>query len=137
MATIEWNASMNTGIAVIDEQHAELTQIINTLYYAYMNGEENTVLNPLIHKINDYAHMHFATEADLMNAYKEDFPDFETHMEQHREFFSNAIGFLLDYLNDKADITPELLDYLTDWWFNHINGIDRKMAEFLLNKGAA
>ncbi|MCT4534716.1 bacteriohemerythrin [Halodesulfovibrio sp.] len=137
MATFEWNSSMNTGIAVIDEQHAELTQIINTLYYAYMDGEENSVLCSLIHKVNDYAHIHFETEVKLMSAYSDEIPDFELHLEQHREFFSNAIGFLLDYLNDKADITPELLDYLTDWWFNHINGIDRKMAEFLIQKGAA
>ena len=137
MGTFEWNSSLETGIAVIDEQHATLTKDINKLYYAYMDGQDKDLLCDLIHSINDYAHVHFATEAKLMAPFKEDIPNFDEHMAQHREFFSKAIGFLLDYMKDDAEITPELLDYLTDWWFNHINGIDRKMAEFLITKGVA
>ena len=137
MGTFEWNSSMETGIKEIDNQHAELTRVINSLYYAYMDGKETSVLCDHIHKINDYAHVHFAAEARLMKAYASEIPDYEAHMQQHREFFSNAIGFLLEYLEGNADITPEMLDYLTDWWFKHINGIDQKMATFLIEKGAA
>jgi len=135
MGTFTWDNSMRVGIKEIDDQHAELTEIINTLYYAYMNGEEHGVLADLIQKINDYARQHFATEQRYMAPYIEEMPNYTEHMQQHGAFFSDAIGFLLNYIESGAGITPELLDYLTDWWFKHINGTDKVMGEILTAKG--
>jgi len=42
---------------------------------------------------------------------------------------------LFDYLEKGTGITPELLDYLTDWWCKHINGTDQIMGSVLKEKG--
>lgn len=137
MGTFEWNADMAIGVAEIDRQHEELTGYINTLYYAYMDGQEHAVLSECIDKVNTYAQEHFATERRCMQPYIDIMPGYEEHMRQHREFFTSCVSFLLEYLEKGTGITPELLDYLTDWWFRHINGTDRAMGEVLRANGVS
>lgn len=135
MGTFTWDARMSVGVQEIDEQHAELTEIINMLYYAYMDGREESVLAELINKINAYAQLHFATERKYMAPYISEISNYEEHMRQHREFFTDCVSFLLEYLEKGTGITPELLDYLTDWWFKHINGTDKIMGSVLRANG--
>lgn len=135
MTALTWDSSMQIGIKEIDDQHAGLTRSINALYYAYMNGEEHTVLADLITQIDTYAHEHFATEQRYMAPYADEIPNYEEHIQQHGEFFTSTIRFLLKYLDTKTGITPELLDYLMDWWFTHINGTDKIMGQVLTGKG--
>jgi len=135
MSMAEWKTSMQIGVREIDEQHERLTAIINDLYQAYMNGEDHTVLADLIAKVNEYAQEHFATERRYMAPYIGQMPNYEEHMRQHREFFSNCVSFLLEYLDKGTGITPELLDYLTDWWMKHINGTDQVMGAVLRANG--
>ncbi len=137
MGTFLWDASMSVGVKEIDEQHAELTDLINQLYYAYMEGDEHAALADLINKVNTYAQVHFATERRYMQPYISEIPNFEEHMQQHRAFFTDCVNFLLEYLDKGTGITPELLDFLTDWWFRHINGTDRVMGEILVKKGVS
>ncbi|MFV0347213.1 MAG: bacteriohemerythrin [Halodesulfovibrio sp.] len=135
MGTFEWTPEMSVGVKEIDEQHAELTDIINSLYYAYMDGKDHVILADLINKVNDYAQKHFATERRYMAPYIDEMPNYDEHMQQHREFFTTGVNFLLEYLDKGTGITPELLDYLTDWWFRHINGTDKVMGALLKAKG--
>ena len=135
MGTFEWTPEMSVGVKEIDEQHAELTGIINSLCYAYMDGKDHEILADLINKVNDYAQKHFATERRYMAPYVDDMPNYDEHMQQHREFFTTGVNFLLEYLDKGTGITPELLDYLTDWWFRHINGTDKIMGALLKSKG--
>ncbi|UZP67025.1 hemerythrin family protein [Desulfovibrio mangrovi] len=135
MGKLAWTPDMYVGVKEIDEQHAELTGIINELYDAYMENRDYDVLADLINKVNDYAQKHFAAERRYMAPYIDEMPNYEEHMEQHREFFSSAVNFLLEYLEKGSGITPELLDYLTDWWFKHINGTDKVMGAVLKSKG--
>ncbi len=137
MGKVQWSDAMRVGVVEIDDQHEGLTTVINTLYDAYMNGDEHAVLADLIRQINTYAQVHFATERRYMAPYVADMPNYEEHMRQHREFFSDCVSFLLEYMDRGTGITPELLDYLTDWWFKHINGTDRVMAAVLKQHGVS
>lgn len=135
MATFTWDATLDVGIPEIDAQHREMTDIIATLHEAYRAGREREILAELINRINEYAQMHFATERRYMEPVADAIPNYEKHMQEHREFFSDAIGFLLRYLDNGASITPELLDYLAEWWFRHIRGTDQVMGRVLREKG--
>lgn len=130
MAQIEWGTNMFIGVEDIDAQHEKLTKLINDLYYAYMEGKERDVLSPIINELHDYAHYHFDTEAAYMKRLGDSYGFSEGHLAKHSEFFSTVIDFLLQYVSGKdEEITPELLDYLTDWWRGHIMGIDQGLGE--------
>ncbi len=128
MAQFDWSPDMAVGVAEIDEQHEKLVEVINALYYAYMDGKEKDVLQPLINELHEYANYHFSTEEKYMRALGASYEDLAMHREKHGEFFSQVIEFLLQYIAGKDEITPELLDYLTDWWFQHIMGVDQGLG---------
>ena len=133
MPEIEWNDSLHVGIPKIDAQHQKLTGMINELYYAYMNGEDKKVLSGIITGLSDYTTYHFGTEEQIMAS--AGYENMAEHVGQHHEFVSRTIDFLLAYLEDKEELTVEVLDYLTDWWLVHINNVDRKMCRTLIDQG--
>lgn len=135
MKHIQFDESMRIGIASLDEQHQVLTDIINELYYAYMQGTHREVLCGLITRVSEYAHEHFELERKYMEPFVFEIPDYMAHMNEHREFFTEAIGFLLRYLEEDSEITPEMLDYLLDWWKKHIMVRDMEMGRFLRSRG--
>ncbi|MFW5488351.1 MAG: bacteriohemerythrin [Desulfovibrio sp.] len=130
MPVILWCDSMLTGIQEVDEQHENLTAMINELYYAYVDGKDQTVLSKIISGVSDYTKDHFSTEERLMKEHE--YPDTTAHMQQHRKFEDKSIDFLIAYTEGKHELTSEVLDYLTDWWLNHIQGDDRRLTDFLL-----
>lgn len=133
MPAIRFDASMYVGIREIDSQHEKLTAMINDLYQAYMNGKEKSVLAEVISGINKYADYHFATEEELMLKYE--YPSAPGHKGLHQEFTTKALEFLADYVKGKEEISAEVLDYLTDWWINHITKTDKSLGAFLKEKG--
>ncbi|MFV0420954.1 bacteriohemerythrin [Oleidesulfovibrio sp.] len=135
MKQLQFDDSMKIGIASLDAQHEELTAIINELYYAYMQGTHREVLCGLITRVNDYAHEHFELERRYMEPFVFEMPDYMAHMDEHRAFFTDAIGFLLRYLEEDTAITAEMLDFLLDWWKNHIMKRDKEMGRFLRSRG--
>jgi hemerythrin len=135
MATMQWDNSLCVGVREMDEQHEHLTDVINSLYYAYMDGRQRDYLGEIIRQVNDYADYHFRAEEALMERLGGAYEEEARHKAQHVEFFSRVINFLFDYLDGQQDITPELLDYLTDWWLGHIRGMDARLAEQLKSAG--
>ncbi|TVM16270.1 hemerythrin [Oceanidesulfovibrio indonesiensis] len=132
MPQIDWTPDMHIGVAEIDAQHEKLTGMINALCYAYMDGKEREVLSPIINELHDYAHYHFTTEEKYMKQLGERYDFIEQHRAKHGEFFSTVIDFLLRYVSgEDTELTPELLDYLTDWWRDHIMGVDQGLGEVI------
>ena len=127
---------MTIGIPEIDEQHEYLTGVLNTLCQAYARGRGKEVLEGVISQVNDYARFHFETEERYMSGIREEYADFARHLAQHQEFFETVASFLLDYMDGKDSITFDLLSYLVDWWFQHINGMDKGLGKALARKDA-
>ena len=137
MDEFQWNDDMNIGVKEIDEQHAYMTGVLNTLCQAYAKGKEKDVLEKIIAKINDYARYHFETEERFMQGHEKSYADYQAHLAEHRHFFDQVVTFLLDYVNGKNSITIDLLNYLVDWWFQHINGMDKGLGKLPKDNNAA
>jgi hemerythrin-like metal-binding protein len=134
MPHIAWCDTFLTGVREIDEQHEKLTAMINELYYAYMDGKDKDVLSSIIAGVSDYTSYHFAAEERLMH--DSGYPLSAEHKKEHQEFIEKSIDFLIAHTRDEAELTSEVLDYLTTWWITHIKGTDRKLTVFLLEKNS-
>lgn len=137
MATFTWNKDMAVGVAVIDEQHQRLVELVNEFYYAFMDGKDKEVLDEVIERCNHYADMHFATEEEYMDAYKDSYPGYAEHLKLHRQFEERVVDGMLRFVRGDEDLSAEFLDFLTDWWFKHINGVDKKFGAFLNSQGVS
>lgn len=136
MDEFQWDESMNIGVKEVDDQHAYMTGVLNTLCQAYAKGKDKEVIEGVIAKINDYAHYHFQTEERIMEPYADRYEDYSAHLAEHQFFFDKVVTFLLDYVDGKSSISIDLLNFLVDWWFQHINGMDKGLGTFLAQQDA-
>ena len=127
-----WSEDFRLGIRKIDEEHAVLLNILNSLEDAVAQGKENAIVRKAIDELMLYAYSHFATEEQMLREYG--YPDYERHKEIH-EAATGKILELADVDEAGSPDVSEVITFLTDWLINHIQGIDKKYVPFLVAKG--
>lgn len=129
-----WNEEYSVGIETIDEQHKELVCMINTLYDALAEGKTSEVQDDILNGLLDYSDRNFTYEEDLFNRY--DYPDAEIHRKEHACLDDRLVG-----LKSRLEVgnlflgEVVLLKLLQDWLINHVMKSDRRLGDFLIEKG--
>jgi len=129
---IVWNDSLSTGIITIDNQHKELFKRINELLDS--SGKTKETINEVARFLQSYIINHFATEEHYMNRTK--YPDYPAHKSAHdryREEF-NQLKEKIEKEGVGLSVSVQMNHLLIDWWLNHINKVDKKMADFIKDK---
>jgi hemerythrin-like metal-binding domain len=125
---IVWNPSDNLGIPIIDEQHRGIVATINSLHYLHRTKRTREMLNAIINMIREYTRIHFLTEETILA--ETGYPHLNAHRELHARLISKTfiVGNDSLLMNDPV----KFLDFLKDWWHNHIHGQDRLYAEHVI-----
>jgi len=124
---IVWNDTSNLGIPVIDKQHRGLISTINSLYDAIKAGSGSAKVGQTLTLLKDYTESHFSTEEALLLEAK--YPEMEKHIELHRNLTDTTKSMYNDVLINKEP--DRVLQFLKQWWLDHINVQDRKYAPFV------
>lgn len=131
--TFRWTESYSVNIAVLDEQHRALFDVVNELDRALRFGEGSAALEDVLHKLTDYAAAHFELEESLMAQHE--FPGLTTHRSYHEEFRQKIDEFLTAHRAGKAGVPVEALLFLKDWLKDHLLRTDRQYSAFLNARG--
>jgi hemerythrin len=118
---IVWKPEYNLGIPIIDEQHHGIVTTINSLFYAMQNKHGEDVLKPVISMVTEYTHIHFDVEEEFLRKYG--FTDFEKHRELHNELRRTLSSVESKSLRERNP--QEFLEFLKNWWIDHICKKDR------------
>ncbi|MBK8167280.1 MAG: bacteriohemerythrin [bacterium] len=129
MARIEWKAEYETGVALIDEQHRHLVEIINRFEEALQKGKGSRQANEILNDLTGYTQEHFATEERLLA--EAGYPHLKLHQSQHRQLLQKVERFQFEYNAAGRRITAELHEFLGYWLVNHILRDDRAYAPCL------
>lgn len=126
-----WIPRLATGIDWQDNQHKELFVRINDLIDAMPQKKGKGDLVVLFDFLDDYVKEHFRNEEVAMSRFK--YPAEGLHKGQHKEFVDNII-YLKQRFEDEDDsgLEMEARKLLADWFFNHIQKIDKQLGDFLL-----
>jgi diguanylate cyclase (GGDEF)-like protein/hemerythrin-like metal-binding protein/PAS domain S-box-containing protein len=128
-----WNDHFNTGIAIIDEQHRKLAQLLNMLASHIAFQSDLPALNVIFDELAAYADYHFTTEEAIWHEYMADDPLEAGQLEGHRSFISNVIKLKSEEINlSENKVVEEVLAFLTRWLAAHILESDRYMAMMVL-----
>jgi diguanylate cyclase (GGDEF)-like protein/hemerythrin-like metal-binding protein len=127
---LTWNAAHAVGIREIDEQHAHLAGLIDTLAVALKDSTDRRGMLAQLEKVVDYAELHFAAEERLMADHQVD--NLVAHRDAHRRLLEDIRK--LDVANDLASISL-MMRYLREWLLRHVDSFDRKLALELIAKG--
>ncbi|QFY90369.1 bacteriohemerythrin [Magnetovirga frankeli] len=126
MAHLQWSSALDTGIAVIDEQHKRIVLYINELYEAREARDEAQV-GEVLTELLDYAYSHFGYEERFMREIG--FPSLEAHQQSHQLFSQKVEDFVSRY-EAGEDVVDDLINTLNRWLINHIKNEDGDYADY-------
>ena len=135
MVQYQWDDSLATGHAMIDEQHKQLFTAINDLLKACQENKESEELTKSLNFLNDYTIKHFFDEEQIQQKYA--YPDYPNHKLLHDAFKKTVRDLKVQLImkGPSADLIDEVKTKIGGWLITHIKGNDLKLAAYI--KGSA
>ena len=127
---LEWTLDMDTGIAVLDNQHQRIVDDINQLGTA-TEAHNRSLVGQVLDELVDYTLSHFAFEESLQEAAGYQFA------KPHKAVHDNFIKRIASYREKHSageDVAKQLHSMLCVWLVRHIKRDD--MAYVLEVKGS-
>ena len=129
---VEFDSSLVTGNAMIDEQHKELIgKIDKLLSCCEQNGGKIEAIKMLDY-LAEYTDFHFGEEEKLQEEVS--YPAIEEHKKQHADF-KKAVEELHEMLVEEEGPTQAFVaavnKNVVDWLFDHIKKMDQALAAFV------
>ncbi|HIJ88942.1 MAG TPA: hemerythrin family protein [Desulfuromonadales bacterium] len=129
MQLLKWSTELELGLDQIDSQHKQLINIINELNIAAEYNQPNSVLLPIVDKLQQYANSHFSAEEDIFTTYS--YPGRVEHEAEHATFIDS-----IKYIRRQCEIidTPmstKIRDFLLHWFCTHIKVNDMDYKRFI------
>lgn len=135
MVLIEWTDATPVGVAVIDEQHRRLADLINRLHDAMQLRGRGKTIEPFLDELDAYAHYHFETEEQLMREHHCPALTFESHLTEHAEFNACLGSLKRDFEAGEFTLRLDLWQFVAKWWDRHVLGTDKELARELNARG--
>ena len=127
MSMVVWDDSYSVEIQEIDEQHKCLIQIMNELYTAMANKSNRDLIGDVLDKLVDYTKVHFAVEEALMRIFH--YEEYEEHKAIHDRIVAKVLEFQGQFRSGNDKVGMDLLMFLKDWLFDHINKVDKRYVK--------
>jgi hemerythrin len=126
---IVWSPEYNLGIPIIDEQHRGIVSTINSLHFGLQNNYGKNMLSPIVDMMHDYTRIHFQIEESFLE--KIDFPNAKMHHKLHLDLSARLDDAGRLSILDKDPY--EFLDFLKNWWINHICSEDLIYRDYVIS----
>jgi hemerythrin len=131
MEKIVWGNEFSTGSIEIDDQHKSIINQINYLI-DNMNSEDKDYLNSeIIRNLDKYSKEHFNTEEELLR--KLNYQGLDYQIKEHSEFKLKTVKSAIKVLKGHENVPEETIQFLKDWWTNHILKVDMEYKDFVSN----
>ena len=129
---VEFDKSLVTGNAMIDEQHRELIGKIDKLIACCEQGGGKVEAIKMLDYLSEYTDFHFGEEEKLQEEIS--YPAIEGHKAKHAEF-KKAVEELHDMLVEEEGPTDAFVaavkKNVVDWLFDHIKNMDQALAAYV------
>ena len=129
---VEFDNSLVTGNAMIDEQHKELIGKIDKLVACCEEGGGKVEAIKMLDYLSDYTDFHIGEEEKLQEEVS--YPAMEGHKAKHAEF-KKAVEELHEMLVEEEGPTDAFVaavqKNVVDWLFDHIKNMDQALAAYV------
>jgi len=131
--TATWKASYKINIRGVDDDHSILVGLVDELEEAVLAGRGKSIVADILDRLVVYVKLHFAREERLMRAHR--YPELEAHCAEHDGFARKVVEYQDDYHQGRAELSGEVLRFLSNWVVSHILGVDQKLGPYLHERG--
>lgn len=133
MAIISWEQKYSVGVVELDNQHKQLINMINELYFAMSNDRGQQVVDDIIKDMLGYAKMHFNVEEAYMR--QVEYLGSLQHFREHERFVEKAQEMAKRCENGEFVLSFEVIQFLSDWLQGHILETDMKYVSVFKETG--
>ena len=135
MKILEWDNTLNTGVATIDRHHQDMYAEINRFYGEMMSGNGDTATQGILVQVAKSFEPHFKEEEEVMT--RHGYPAIDDHRRRHAEFLTKFEGLKREVEAGKDGATGRMFQYVAGWLKDHIRHEDGRIAAFLREKKVA
>jgi len=121
---VKWTDLYSVGVGEIDEEHKHFFEIINMLYDAFIEKDQEEKIVEIVNELTNYTETHFKTEESFFAKFN--YSDSADHISEHRYFIKQIEIFRSEVRVNPKALTPKIMFYLKDWLSNHILVSDKK-----------
>ncbi len=127
---VPWSDEYSVGVRIIDTDHKNLFEIINTLHAGIRRGLGGRELDIAMAGLTRYVDEHFEREENLMKEYH--YPGLANHREVHQNLIRTVYAMRKVQTSQPAAIDlKKLMKFLGDWLVNHVVKTDVKYVPYL------
>ena len=133
MALLTWNSRYSVGVKTLDSQHTILFGLLNDLHAAMLKGQAQSLTGPLLRKLVDYTHTHFATEERMLAEAR--YPGLAEHKIKHSALIQKVEDYSARFEKGEITLNLHLMNFLRDWLTEHIQKTDHEYILWLNEHG--
>lgn len=133
MEKIVWKDEFSVGVRELDLQHQKIIKVINSLIDKPRIFAKSQTTSSALAELTNYVSEHFLLEEKLLE--ENGYQNLLEHSKRHTAYSKKIAEFCLGSLNKKSEVPSELLNFLTQWWTDHILHEDMKYKSFFEEKG--
>lgn len=133
MAALPWDDKYTVNVAVMDNQHRRLAELVNKLHVALSTEKDLEEVRGVLSELIAFTRLHFATEEELMLKYE--YPDYSAHLAEHK-LVLGQMNKLADSLQGNSAISFDAeADISDDWIGKHLLERDAPLGKYLNEQG--
>lgn len=131
MIRIEFDETLETGDARVDDQHRELIGMFNELHAASCDGCGKEAIGPLLERLHSYTIEHFTAEQQLMVDSRFPAEEMLEHFSEHGELTQKVRQLVLDYHDGGLATILPVATLLQEWLATHIRQRDMRVVQHI------
>ena len=116
------------GDELLDAQHKVILSYMAKIRACFLIEKNDKDLLTLMDRLETFCKLHLWDEEKVME--EMNFPEIEDHKVQHALFLTHLENFTGRYEDLNTAMKIDELNFLKAWFLEHIEGSDRKYAEF-------
>ncbi|MGP8173113.1 MAG: bacteriohemerythrin [Terracidiphilus sp.] len=133
MTLLTLNDTCSIGVRAMDDQHGILMDTMNELRQALARGAGREQLREVLDRLIEFTRMHFWSEEQLME--QSAFPGLAEHRSEHHGMLAQMIQSAHRVQYGEGARMRQLVDFLCNWFAEHIESLDRHYGVWLNERG--
>jgi hemerythrin len=128
-----WSEKYNFNVRFIDDQHKYFFRTMNKLRDCVAGDNCASAATEIFFELAHYVE-HFLIQEEIY--FKDyEFPNYPQHKELHNDFIERFVRFQKDFESKSENVCSDMLEFLEEWFDNHILKYDKEAVEYLTERG--
>lgn len=124
MPLMNWDSSLDVGVAKMNHEHQQILALMNRIYDARQAGQSGAAVISLVDQLGQVTLDHFRDEEAYME--ETEYSGIASHRLIHKDLLAKFSAFAVEIRTNGGEVPEKFLTFLKLWLSAHIRGIDMK-----------